>query len=65
LHPTKQEKLPDGRNTLRSRLEGEMKVSEKFSEWMDRYWTVLVIIFGIAFTLFLALFKPHTDLANY
>ena len=42
-----------------------MKVSEKFSEWMDRYWTVLDIIFGIAFTLFLALFKPHTDLANY
>jgi hypothetical protein len=46
-------------------LEAEMRVSEKLSDWMDRYWTVLVIIFGIAFTLFLALFKPHTDWANY
>lgn len=42
-----------------------MSVSNKLSEWMDRYWTVLVIIFGIAFTLFLVFFKPHTDWANY
>ncbi|WP_334268601.1 hypothetical protein [Edaphobacter sp. HDX4] len=43
-----------------------MKESNKFSEWLDRYWTILVIIFGIAFTLFLALFKPHNNgWANY
>jgi hypothetical protein len=46
-------------------LEDGMRISNRFSDWMDRYWTVLVIIFGIAFTLFLALFKPHTDWANY
>lgn len=42
-----------------------MKDSNRFLKWLDTYWTVLVIIFGIAFTLFIALFKPHTDWGNY
>jgi len=36
-----------------------------FGGWMDKYWTIFVILFGIAFTLFLALFKPHNGWANY
>ena len=42
-----------------------MKESNKIYEWLDRYWTVLVIILGVAFTLFLALLKPHNGWANY
>jgi hypothetical protein len=45
--------------------EDEMKPSNRFGDWFDRYWTILVILFGIAFTLFLALFKPHNGWANY
>ena len=43
-----------------------MRGSNRFYDWLDRYWTALVIIFGVAFTLFLALFKPHSNpFANY
>jgi hypothetical protein len=31
----------------------------KKSWWLDAWWPVLVIGFGVGFVLLLALFKPH------
>lgn len=27
--------------------------------WIDRYWTVLVILFGLGFVTFITHFSPH------
>jgi hypothetical protein len=43
----------------------KVNATKGFSGWMDKYWPLLVILFGIAFTAFCALFKPQNGWANY
>jgi len=35
-----------------------MSSSHQSEPWIDRYWQVLVILFGILFVTFLVSFKP-------
>jgi hypothetical protein len=36
-----------------------MSSSHETQSWLDTWWQLLVILFGIAFALILALWTPH------
>lgn len=46
-------------------MKSSYSLSDKFSLWFDKYWLILLVLFGIVFTFFLALFKPGNGIANY
>lgn len=37
----------------------EMPVTKEQESWLDRWWGLLLVLFGVSFVLLLALFHPH------